>query len=117
MSNCGSVIGGLNCEGFIRDMDTLIGPFIALELQRIYPGCVGLFTRAMGRYCSENDIHYSSRLSDEQVEDLVGVSIYWTGLLDWTGQLDCKVGSQGSSQTHCHGINTNRQKRTQQGRG
>ena len=73
-----SVIGGLNCEGFIRDMvrNGYTHQAIASELQRIYPGRVGLSTRSVRRYCSENDIHYSSRLSDEQVEDLVERAVF-----------------------------------------
>ena len=72
MSNCGSVIGGLNCEGFIRDMvgNGYTHQAIASELQRLYTGRVGLSTRSVRKYCSENNIHYSSRLSDQQVEDL-----------------------------------------------
>ena len=78
MSNCGSVIGGLNCEGFIRDMvgNGYTYQAIASELQRIYPGRVGLSTRSVRRYCSENNIHYSSRLSDQQVEDLVEQAVF-----------------------------------------
>ena len=40
------------------------------------PGVVGLSRRSVTRYCSQNGIHYSSRLNDQELNDLVENSVF-----------------------------------------
>ena len=60
-----SSISQLNCDAFIRGRIEygFTHDAIAVELQQLYPGLVGLSSRSVRRYCSSNDIRYSSRLS------------------------------------------------------
>ena len=44
---------------------------IALELQHLYPGCPGFSTRSVRRFCCKNNIRRSSRLSTQEVNDVV----------------------------------------------
>ena len=69
-----SSISQLTCDAFIRGRieDGFTYDAIAAELQHFYPGLVGLSSRSVRRYCSLNDISYSSRLSAEQLDQLVG---------------------------------------------
>ena len=77
MLNSYSVIG-LNCEGVIRDRvrSGYTHQAIASELQQFYPGLEGLSVRSVRQYCLENDIHYSSRLNDQEVDDLVEQAVF-----------------------------------------
>lgn len=79
-----SVIGQLNCDNLIR-VRVVAGhthQAIASELQRMHPGVLtGLSRRSVTRYCTENDIHYSSRLNTLQLEGLVEQSVYRVSLL------------------------------------
>ena len=68
-----SGIERLNCSSFIRDRVErgCTHRAIATELQGMYPGTIGLSARSVRRYCSRNNIHYSSCLNDGQLRDLV----------------------------------------------
>ena len=44
---------------------------IAAELQNLYPGCPGLSVRSVRRFCSNNVIHRSSQLCENDVDALV----------------------------------------------
>ena len=70
-----SVMQRLNCDSFIRNRVSrgFTHQVIAAELQRVYPGLVGLSARSVMRYCSASTIHYSSRLNHQDVEELVAV--------------------------------------------
>jgi len=46
------------------------------ELQQFYPGLEGLSVRSVRQYCLENDIHYSSRLNDQEVDDFVERAVF-----------------------------------------
>ena len=79
-----SIIGQLNCDSLIRQR---VGTghthqAIASELQQMHPGVVtGLSRRSVTRYCTENDIHYSSRLNEQQLESFVEQSVYQVSIL------------------------------------
>ena len=73
-----SAISRLNCGSIIKDrVDArFTHAAIALELQRRYPGESGLSARSVKRYCSDNNIHYSSCLNQEQVDELVEQAVF-----------------------------------------
>ena len=73
-----SAISRLNCASIIKDRveARFTHAAIALELQRRYPGESGLSARSVKRYCSDNDIHYSSCLNQEQVDQLVEQAVF-----------------------------------------
>ena len=73
-----SAISQLNCDSAIRDKVKagFTHAAISAELQQAYPGVAGLSTRSVKRYCSNNDIHYSSGLSGEQVDELVERAVF-----------------------------------------
>ena len=49
---------------------------------QMHPGVVtGLSRRSVTRYCTENDIHYSSRLNEQQLESFVEQSVYQVSIL------------------------------------
>ena len=49
---------------------------IASELQQLNPGAPGLSARSVRRYCSVNNVHFSSRLTSEQLEGLVERAVF-----------------------------------------
>ena len=73
-----SAISKLNCDSAIRDRVKagLTHAAIAVELQQAHPGVTGLSARSVKRYCSDNDIHYSSGLNREQVDELVRRAVF-----------------------------------------
>ena len=44
---------------------------IAAELKDLFPGCPGLSARSVRRFCSNNAIHRSSQLCENDVDALV----------------------------------------------
>ena len=78
MSYPTSVVERLNCETFIRDRvrNGQSHHLISLELQQMYPGLPGLSTRSVRRYCSSQNIHYSSRLNEQALLNLVEESVF-----------------------------------------
>lgn len=44
---------------------------ISEEIQRLFPDERGLSEMSVRRYCTERNIHYSSRLNDDQLDDAV----------------------------------------------
>ena len=74
-----SVIGQLNCDSFIRDSvrEGFTHAAIASQLQHSHPEVSsGLSARSVRRYCSVNDIHYSSRLSEGQLDGVVEQAVF-----------------------------------------
>ena len=74
-----SAISQLNCDSFIRDKvgSRWTHAAIASQLQQIYPGVSsGLSARSVKRYCSINDIHYSSGLNEEQLDEVVEHAVF-----------------------------------------
>ena len=74
-----SVIGRLNLDSFVRERvrEGYSHQAIASELEINYPASlVGLSRRSVTRYCSLNNIHYSSRLQREQLNDVVEQAVY-----------------------------------------
>ena len=68
-----SLLDDLGCDDFIakRVQDGHTCQQIALELQHLYPGCPGFSARSVRRFCSRKNIHRSSRLSTQEVNDVV----------------------------------------------
>ena len=73
-----SAISHLNCHSVIRDRIEAGFTYaaIAFELQQLHPGVSGLSARSVRRYCSDNSIHYSSCLNQEQVDQLVEQTVF-----------------------------------------
>ena len=73
-----SALSQLNCESLVRSRVEagVTHAAIAVELQQLHPGARGLSTRSVRRYCSDNGIHYSSRLNQEQVDQLVERAVF-----------------------------------------
>ena len=76
-----SIIGSLNCERLIRDMveNGNTHQTISLELQQLFPGFAGLSTRSVRRFCSSRSIHYSSRVSFQDLNHLVEQAVFRVG--------------------------------------
>ncbi len=72
-----SVIAALDCEAFIhqRIRDGYTHRDVSSELAQAYPGMRGVSTRSVRRFCAEREIHYSGRLSHQQVGELVEQSV------------------------------------------
>ena len=72
-----SAIKQLDLEDFIKDRvrTGCSHQTISSQLQQEYPGVVGLSTRSVTRFCSQNGIHYSSGLDSDQLDDLVEQSV------------------------------------------
>lgn len=73
-----SAISRLNCGSIIKDRveARFTHAAIALELQQQFPGVSGLSERSVKRYCSANNIHYSSCLNQERVDQLVEQAVF-----------------------------------------
>ena len=52
---------------------------ISEELKSLYPNLRGLSSRRVRRYCKRHDIHATSRLTDSQLDTLVGNHNYCDG--------------------------------------
>ena len=67
----------LGCRDFIasRVKDGHTHQEIALELQNIYPSCPGLSSRSVRRFCCKNNIHRSSQLSTQEVNEVVEYAV------------------------------------------
>lgn len=63
----------LGCEDLIatRVMQGYTHATIATELQLLHPGVDGLSTRSVRRFCCSKNIHRSSRLSADEVDEIV----------------------------------------------
>lgn len=63
----------LNCEDFIRDRieSKHTHQDIAAELQQMHPNTKGLSARSIRRFCAQKNIHFSSRLTESQVDQAV----------------------------------------------
>lgn len=74
----GSVIRQLNLDTVIRERvrNGYSHEEIASELQMSYPTVDGLSKRSVTRYCSQNNIHYASRLRREELDDVVEQAVY-----------------------------------------
>ena len=48
---------------------------ISEELKALYPGVRGLSARSVRRFCDEQHIHTTSRLSDEDLDRVVSSSV------------------------------------------
>ena len=48
---------------------------VSNELKSLNPNTKGLSVRSVRRYCEENDIHGTSRLTDTQLDCIVGESV------------------------------------------
>lgn len=77
----GSVIRQLNLDTVIRERvrNGYTHEEIASELQRMNytrSTVAGLSKRSVTRYCSQNNIHYASRLRREELDDVVEQAVY-----------------------------------------
>lgn len=68
-----SAIESLDCEDFIRERVKNKGTYkhIASDLQQIFGPSRGLSERSVRRFCSLKGIHYASRLSASEVNEVV----------------------------------------------
>ena len=68
-----ALLSELGCENFVRDR--VIGGAthkeVAAELRRRYPGLSGLSDRSIRRFCCINQIHRSSRLCVQSLDEIV----------------------------------------------
>lgn len=67
----------LGCEDFIRNRvkSGATHQEIAAELRGLYPGLPGLSGRSLRRFCFLKQIHRSSRLSSQSVDEVVEQAI------------------------------------------
>lgn len=67
----------LGCENLIscRVKQGCTHQQIALELQQLNPGVSGLSARSVRRYCCSKNIHHSSRLSIQEVDEVVECAV------------------------------------------
>lgn len=67
----------LACEDFIasRVKDGCTHQNIAIELQQLYPNTPGLSARSVRRFCCNNNVHRSSRLSADEVDEVVECAV------------------------------------------
>lgn len=47
---------------------------ISQELQQLYPNIKGISARSIRRYCSDNGLHRTSRLTDHELDRVVTTS-------------------------------------------
>lgn len=65
-------------EDYIRNLierEHMTLPQLSFHLQELYPGVRGFSIRSLERFCSENNIHKTARLSAQQVDNAVSSAI------------------------------------------
>lgn len=73
-----ALLEDLGCRMLISDrvQNGFTHQQISVELQQLYPGCPGLSTRSVRRFCENNNIHRSSRLSASEVDAVVEQAVH-----------------------------------------
>ena len=64
-----AALSALDCEDIVRLRvnERCSYDAISSELQQLHPGVNGLSSRTIRRFCSERNIHYSSRVTSEDL--------------------------------------------------
>ena len=54
--------------------------YVSEELRQAHPTAIGISARSIRRFCADHDIHGTSRLSDNHLDEIVAASIGKVGL-------------------------------------